>query len=577
MTEAALIGRLVGANYASRIRAERLIAAGRVVLAAFSLLAFGLDPVADEAVNADATHTLLVAYAIYAVSIATWVWLSQVPMLRLGLVAHSLDLLIFSLLTYLTEGPTSPFFAYFTFSTVSATLRWQWRGALWTAIAAIAMLNGIGVYADEVIGYPAFEQHRLIIPNVYLAVTAALLAYLGLYEERRRREMSQLAAWPQGMAREPGLPPPETLKSAAQILAVSRLLLTWEDPEEPWLHLALWQEDSIRSWSEAPEMYAPLVAEPLAGHTFLSADVRAPVPVVLYRGPDELRGWRGAPIHPALQSRFNIEAVLCLPLHGECLNGHLFALDKTRMTGDDLELGEVVAHQVAAAMDQSLLSRRLRETAAAEERNRLSRDLHDGVLQSLTGAALQLETVQRLWDTEPIVARERLALTQRLIADEQRDIRFIIHDSKMAAKGLVSGEVGLNSRLSEIAQRIETIWGLHTELQLQLLDHPSSARLTNDICLIIQEALVNAARHAGASTVRVVVAAEDGHLRVVVTDNGRGFPFEGEYDLSELTTQRLGPVMLKERVKSIGGSLTLRSTASGARLDIRVPRQQETG
>ena len=110
MTEAALIGRLVGANYASRIRAERLIAAGRVVLAAFSLLAFGLDPVADEAVNADATHTLLVAYAIYAVSIATWVWLSQVPMLRLGLVAHSLDLLIFSLLTYLTEGPTSPFF-----------------------------------------------------------------------------------------------------------------------------------------------------------------------------------------------------------------------------------------------------------------------------------------------------------------------------------------------------------------------------------------------------------------------------------------------------------------------------------
>ena len=577
MTEAALIGRLAGANYAPRIRAERLIVTGRVVLAAFSLLAVGLDPTADESINADTTQALLTGYAIYAVLIALVVWFAQVPMLRLGFFAHVLDLVLFSLLTYLTQGPTSPFFTYFTFSIVGATLRWQWRGALWTAAAALLTLNAIGLYADEVIGYPAFEQQRLIIPNVYLAVTAALLAYLGMHEERRRREMSQLAAWPQVLAHEPGVPPPETLKSAAQILGAPRVLLTWEDPEEPWLHLALWHNGSIGSWSEAPETYAPLVAEPLTGLTFLSSDVRAPVPVVLYRGPDELRGWRGAPIHHALQSRFAMEGVLCLPLHGEFLDGYLFALDKPRMTGDDLLLGEVVAHQVAASMDQSLMSRRLRETAAAEERNRLTRDLHDGVLQSLTGAALQLETVQRLWDTEPRAARERLALTQRLIADEQRDLRFIIHDSKVAATGNTPGEAGLSSRLTELAQRIETIWGLRTALQLQLIEHPSSDALSNDICLIIQEALVNAARHARASEVRVNVAAENGHVRIIITDNGRGFPFEGEYDLGELNAQRLGPVMLKERVKSIGGSLTIRSTAAGARLDIRVPRQHDGG
>jgi signal transduction histidine kinase len=576
MAETALVGRLVRANYAPRIRAERLIASGRVVLAAFSLLAVWLDP-STPAQHAQTTYFLLLAYVGYALLVALVVWLTHVPLVRLGFVTHVVDLLVFSVLTYLTQGPTSPFFTYFMFSIVSATLRWQWRGALWTAAAALFTLIGIGLYADEVLGDHAFEQNRFIIPGVYLAVTAGLLGYLGAFEERRRREMSDLAAWPQVSAREPELPQPETLASAARILGAPRVLVAWEEPEEPWLQLALWRDGSIRSWSEAPETFDPVVAQPLAGVPFLSGDVSAPVPVVLYRGPKEARGWRGAPIHPALRSRFAIGAVLCLPLRGECLEGHLFALDKPRMTGDDLLLGEVVAHQVASSMDQSLLSRRLRQAAAAEERNRLSRDLHDGVLQSLTGAALQLETVQRLWDTEPRAARDRLAAVQQLIADEQRDLRFFIRDSKRAPVVLAAGAAGLDAGLRELVHRLAGIWGLQVELQLGRLDGPLPETLANDICLIVQEALVNAARHAAASEARVAVSAENGRVQIVVTDNGRGFPFQGEYDHATLTALQLGPVMLKERVESIGGTLAIHSTPAGARLDIKLPSGRGDG
>jgi signal transduction histidine kinase len=56
-----------------------------------------------------------------------------------------------------------------------------------------------------------------------------------------------------------------------------------------------------------------------------------------------------------------------------------------------------------------------------------------------------------------------------------------------------------------------------------------------------------------------------------VTDNGHGFPFEGEYDDATLTSLHLGPVMLKERVGSLGGTLAIHSTTAGARLDIRLP------
>ncbi|HEY6222228.1 MAG TPA: sensor histidine kinase, partial [Gemmatimonadales bacterium] len=284
----------------------------------------------------------------------------------------------------------------------------------------------------------------------------------------------------------------------------------------------------------------------------------------------------GVPVHPALQSRFAISAVLCLPVHGECLDGHLFALDVPRMSGDDLVLGDIVAHQVASSMDQSLLSRRLRQTAAAEERIRLSRDLHDGVLQSLTGAALQLQTVQRLWDAEPGDARERVGAIQRLIAEEQRNLRGFIRDSQLAPAGLTSGTGGLHAGLRELVQRLEALWGLHVTLQLDRLAEQSSDALNYDLCLIVQEALVNAARHAAASEVRVEVASEDGQTHIVVTDNGRGFPFFGRYDHARLVELGLGPVMLKERVKSLGGTLAIHSTPSGARLDILVPRGPET-
>ena len=570
MAETALIGRLVGANYAPRIRAERVIATGRVVLAAFSLLAVWLDP-STPAQHAQTTYFLLLGYLGYALLVALFVWLTHVPLVRMGFATHVVDLLLFSVLTYLTEGPTSPFFIYFMFSIVSATLRWQWRGALWTAAAALLTMIGVGLYADEVLGQQAFEQNRFIIPGVYLAVTAGLLGYLGAFEERRRREMSELAAWPQVLAREPEVPQPETLESAARILGAPRVLVAWEEPEEPWLQLALWRHGTIQTWSEAPETFDPVVAQPLSGLTFLSGDVGAPVPVVLYRGPKEAGGWRGAPIHPALRSRFDIGAVLCLPLRGECMEGHLFALDKGRMTGDDLLLGEIVAHQVTSSMDQSLLSRRLRQAAAAEERNRLSRDLHDGVLQSLTGAALQLETVQRLWDTEPRAARDRLAAVQQLIADEQRDLRFFIRDSKLPPVVLAAGEAGLDAGLRELVNRLAGIWGVRVDLKLEHLDGPLPATLANAICLIVQEALVNAARHAAASEVRVAIGAKNGQVEILVADNGRGFPFQGEYDHATLTALQLGPVMLKERVESLGGTLTIHSTPAGARLDIKLP------
>lgn len=563
-------GRVIDPQYSPQSRAERLIAAGRVVLAAFSLLAIWLDP-SEPTKYANTAYALLSVYVAYAVGVALLMWCSEAPLGRQVVITHAFDLAVFSLFMYFTEGPTSPFFVYFVFSLLCATLRWQWRGTLWTAVAALAMFIGMGVYAGEVLRDPDFELNRFIIRSVYLAVVAALLGYLGVFEQRARREISQLAAWPPVVPREIRSLVREILEYAARVIGAPRALLAWEEPEEPWLRLASWSRGEFQWSREPPGAFQPLVAEPLAGADFLCPDARAPLPTVLWTSDGGFQRWQGAPLHPDLSARFAVGAVLALALRGEGFEGRLFSLDKPGMTSDDLVLGGVVARQVATRMEHFYLSRELQQAAATEERIRLARDLHDGLLQSLTATALQLETVGPLLEKEPEAARARLLEIQRLIAAEQRDLRSFVRRLKPAPLGPAEAQSDLVAGLKELAQRMERQWGLRVELSVARMEAGIPEALAHDIYRMVHEALVNTARHAGASLGRVEIGAQDNRVRITVADNGRGFPFRGHYDHAALTAMRLGPVTLRERVESLGGSLAIDSSEAGARLDITVP------
>src|SRR2546425_2181305 len=512
-------GRLPDPNYAPRVRAERLIATSRLVLAAFSLLAVWIASATAPSYGR-LTTLLLAAYLGYALVLAMVAWFAHASLVRFGLLTHALDLALFSLFVYLTEGPASPFFTYFVFALVAATLRWQSRGALWTAAMAVVAFNAVGIYAAQVIRDPNFELDRFFTRSAYLVVLASLLAALGAHEERRRHELASLAAWPRAAFEEPGVLLRELLRSVGHVLNAPRALLAWEETDEPWLYFAAWSgAGEFSVWREPPERYDPLGAEPLAGESFLSPDASQPPAAVLRASATGPQEWRGAPVHPEPRSRVRMQAVLWARVHGQCVDGRLFSLDKRSLTADDLVLGEIVAWHVAASLDHLLLSRRLEQAAATEERVRLSRDLHDGVLQSLTGAALKLETVQRLWVTHQQAARERLSEIQRLIAEEQRTLRLFIRDSKLGPVGASSGAMSLDERLRELVRRLESVWGLQVELLLEDLGAGIADGLAYEICHIVQEALVNVARHAGASQVRVAVRGEDGRVCITVADN----------------------------------------------------------
>lgn len=523
-----------GSRYSRQSRAERLIATGRAVLAGFFLLAIWLDP-SEPSRHAQITYTILAAYLGYALVLAMVTWRLDVLRGRLQIITHTLDLMIFAILMFLTEGPTSPFFVYFVFSLVCATLRWQWRGTLWTAVVALAAVISMAMYPTDLLRDPNFELNRFIIRVVYLAVVAILLGYLGAHEQKLRGELSQLAAWPRAIPAGVRELLREMLENAAAILRAPRMLLAWEEGDEPRLHLASWSRDHFHYTRQPHAVFGTLVAEPLAGTSFFCPDACGPQPVVVHNSSAGLKRWQGAPFDPQLQRSFNIGAVLSLRLQGEKLEGYLLARDKPQMTSDDLLIGEIVTQQVLTRIEHFFLLKQLQQAAATEERIRLARDLHDGLLQSLTGAALQLETVHRLMEVDPQTAGQRLLEIQRLIAAEQRDLRFQIWELKPSPANLPEMGSELATRLEELAERVKRHWGLCVEVNLKRLEPWIPRTLAQEIYFIIHESLINAGRHAKASAVRVELAVEDNGVRIMVVDDGRGFPFHGRYDYGALT------------------------------------------
>jgi PAS domain S-box-containing protein len=214
---------------------------------------------------------------------------------------------------------------------------------------------------------------------------------------------------------------------------------------------------------------------------------------------------------------------------------------------------------------------KLQQLAATRERNRLARDLHDSVLQSLAVAGLNLEAAIHGLEVNTEFAVNQLRGVQDLLVREQRELRSVIDELKLAT--LVRGETDfkIGYLLQQLAKTVEQQWQLHVELKIDGLNGCLPPVLTREIYLIIRESLVNAARHSHASVVEVDFKADDHNAHVTISDNGCGFPFRGSYDDAALTSTGLGPAIIKSRIASLGGTLNIDSSESGARLEMILP------
>jgi signal transduction histidine kinase len=210
------------------------------------------------------------------------------------------------------------------------------------------------------------------------------------------------------------------------------------------------------------------------------------------------------------------------------------------------------------------------QRALRAERLRVCRELHDGALQSLAGAALQLEALERGLDPESRGIRKRLHEIQQMVLEEERELRHWLEALRESGLDPRERHKEPAAHIARLCRRVQRQWGLPVRLSISGAVLPSML-LADHVYRIVQEGLTNIVKHARATAAHVERHLLDDRVRIVIRDNGRGFPFRGRYSLAELDVLHLGPHSIKERTASLNGQLVVTSTHAGACVEVELP------
>src|SRR6185369_14899252 len=249
--------------------------------------------------------------------------------------------------------------------------------------------------------------------------------------------------------------------------------------------------------------------------------------------------------------------------------GRLFLLNgRSRFTRDDLAWFERISRHIGPSLENVFLLRHLRARAIEAERSRISRDLHDGILQTLLSVEIQLDVLRRAVVATPEQGAAALANLQQTVKNESAELRRMVTDMRpvrVQSADLVDLMIGF-------AERYRNESNLALDVLIDSVEVQAPDRVCRELFQIYREALNNIKKHAKASHVVVKLSQDDSSLVLVVDDNGEGFSFAGRFTGDELDRLRLGPISIKERTRTVGGVLTVESNPGhGARLTIEIP------
>jgi signal transduction histidine kinase len=245
--------------------------------------------------------------------------------------------------------------------------------------------------------------------------------------------------------------------------------------------------------------------------------------------------------------------------------GNLYLTDKvdaTEFSDDDQRLVELFAAHAGVAIENARLHEAVQYLAVVDERERIGKDLHDGIIQTLYAIALSLEDVPDLMTED---AAEASATVDRAIDTLNR----AISDLRQFVVGLrpeTIDRTDFTGLLAALVDQVRQNNVVEVELDVpdQRIDLPAHAR--SELLQIAREALSNIARHAHATTARITVRRDDDRLRLEVADDGVGFDSS-----SAVRRGHLGLANMRDRAGALGGALELGSGGPGTTIIVTVP------
>ena len=199
------------------------------------------------------------------------------------------------------------------------------------------------------------------------------------------------------------------------------------------------------------------------------------------------------------------------------------------------------------------------------ERTRIGREIHDTVLQSMAGVALEIEGIARQAQAPGPSLRDALANISNDIKEHIAEVRHTIWELRTPEEGTASLEMALR----EAAERILDGADVHFELSVLGTPHTGGREVERELIRIAREALRNAIQHANSTVIRLKIRYTADALRLIVTDDGRGFDTEEHFTSED---NHWGVLGMRERASRIGAQFTIDSQpGAGTAVEVIVP------
>ncbi len=204
---------------------------------------------------------------------------------------------------------------------------------------------------------------------------------------------------------------------------------------------------------------------------------------------------------------------------------------------------------------------------AEVERARFADALHDGALQSMYAAAINLKALRSQSASKVVTVAQGLRQIQDFLEDEAQKLRELMQRMRPVEVDFKN----LYAQLTELVERSKNENGIAARF---VCDSPVAymrPRVCGAVARIVQEGLMNVRKHSHARNVVVRFDRRDGYVRLTIEDDGEGFPFSGHFSLAQLEAERKGPRVIRECVRLINGDLTIEShRGEGSRLEITI-------
>jgi signal transduction histidine kinase len=571
--------RVTGLKYEG-VRVEQVLALSRLFVALMGLAAW-LIHLGGSSPHYRIGLFLLLGYVIASVILFARLQLGGELGTSFALSAQVNDVGWPALLCLFAEVPNSTFFLLFLFAMIAASFRWGFAETMATALvsAALLLFQAIAVahgplFLRNLLFTPA-EPARLLMRCVFLLMAGSLLGFLAETEKQLRAEIaftnhllslarvgSRFSAVLQNVLCEFG-----RIFQGQAVYEVTAQSSTgrafrWEllSLAQPAIHL--------REIAPADKSCELMPDYPYTFFMRRNSSNESCAITALDEDGGRLKVVETKGLEMPVP---HADSVLVVSHEmGHDWYGRLVLLNARlgRQREHELRFAQNVMRQLAPALYSVYLFRGFRSRAGATERARVARELHDTTIQSLISIEMQVDVLRRHSSDSQLTGE--LGRIQELLRHEVLNLRELMQ----TLRPIDIGPHQLLDFVAELVERFSRDTGIAVRFISELEEVTLPATTCRELARVVQEGLANIRKHSSARSAIVRFGVQDGLWKLVINDDGDGFPFAGRFTLRDLDGLRRGPAIIKERVRAVGGDMVIESTPGhGTRLEITIPQK----